>query len=232
MSRSRSVSTGAAAKGDLVVGSGTNTTAALSVGTNGQVLTADSTTTTGTKWATVAAGGMTLISTGTMSASTGLTFSAIPTTYKQLYLVWDNVYSSAGTTSDWMGLRLNNDSTSGNYYDSAWDVQINGTRLDKWNSATGTYFGSNSRYAVIVQGNTSATSYETNASGYCIIDRADQTTNRKIVRWTANPGTSATGPVNAFGSYLGTSAISQIDFVRNPSSTATFTGTIYLYGVN
>jgi len=40
-----------AAKGDLVVGSATNDAAVLSVGTNDYVLTADSTTTTGLKWA-------------------------------------------------------------------------------------------------------------------------------------------------------------------------------------
>jgi len=40
-----------AAKGDLVAGSATNDAAILGVGTNNQVLTADSSTTTGLKWA-------------------------------------------------------------------------------------------------------------------------------------------------------------------------------------
>ena len=39
------------AKGDLIVGTGVDTDAILSVGANNTVLTADSTTTTGTKWA-------------------------------------------------------------------------------------------------------------------------------------------------------------------------------------
>ena len=46
-----------AAKGTIAVASGANTPAALAVGTNGQVLTADSTTATGTKWATPSGGG-------------------------------------------------------------------------------------------------------------------------------------------------------------------------------
>lgn len=42
------------AKGDLAVGTGANTAAKRTVGTNGQVLTADSGETTGVKWATPA----------------------------------------------------------------------------------------------------------------------------------------------------------------------------------
>lgn len=45
------------AKADLAVGTGSNTASKLIVGTDGQVLTADSTTATGLKWATPASGG-------------------------------------------------------------------------------------------------------------------------------------------------------------------------------
>ncbi len=46
------VSLGTAAKGDLVAGTGTTTAAALTFGANNTVLTADSSTATGLKWAT------------------------------------------------------------------------------------------------------------------------------------------------------------------------------------
>ena len=49
-----------AAKGDFVVGSATNDAAVLSVGANNTVLTADSSTATGLKWATPAGGGKVL----------------------------------------------------------------------------------------------------------------------------------------------------------------------------
>jgi hypothetical protein len=51
-----SMATAIDAKGDLVVGTGADTFDRLAVGTNGQVLTADSTTATGLKWASAGAG--------------------------------------------------------------------------------------------------------------------------------------------------------------------------------
>ena len=54
------VATAFDAKGDLIGGTGADTFSRLAVGTNGQVLTADSTTATGLKWATASGGGKVL----------------------------------------------------------------------------------------------------------------------------------------------------------------------------
>ena len=83
MSKATSSAVAPAAKGQLVVGNGVNTAGIVSVGANGTVLTADSAEATGTKWATPAAGGLTLLSTTTLSGAT-TTISGISQDYKYL----------------------------------------------------------------------------------------------------------------------------------------------------
>lgn len=72
------------AKGDLIVATAADTVARLAVGgTNGQVLQVDSATATGLKWA--GAGGLTLLSTTTLSG-TSTTVSGISQSYKNLFI--------------------------------------------------------------------------------------------------------------------------------------------------
>jgi hypothetical protein len=78
------------AKGDIIAATAADTVARLAVGANDTVLTADSTAATGLKWATPAAGGMTLISTTALSG-TSTTVSSIPGTYKGLVAIIDKV---------------------------------------------------------------------------------------------------------------------------------------------
>lgn len=99
------------AKGDLIAATAADTPARLAVGTNGQVLTADSTASTGLAWATPAAsGGMTLISTTTLTGST-VTLNSF-SGYTDLQLVIIGAYGSNQVTFHG---RFNSDSGS-NYY--------------------------------------------------------------------------------------------------------------------
>lgn len=104
------------AKGDLIGATAADTPARLAVGTNGQVLTADSTAATGLKWSTASLG-MTLISTTSFSA---VASQAIPTVFSSTYTNYKiliNISACTGTST--LNLRLRSgatdNSTAGNY---------------------------------------------------------------------------------------------------------------------
>jgi hypothetical protein len=97
-----SMATAIDAKGDLVVGTGADTFAKLTVGANGTTLVADSAEATGLKWATPASGGgMTLLSTTSLSGSS-VTISSIDQTYTNLFIT---IYQVATAAND-AGIRI------------------------------------------------------------------------------------------------------------------------------
>jgi hypothetical protein len=109
-----------AAKGDLVVGSGTNDAAVLGVGTNGYTLVADSAETTGLKWAAPAAGGAnwSLLNTGGTALTGAATITVSGISNKDKIMVLIDVASSASADSYFL-FRLNTD-TGNNYKDYNW----------------------------------------------------------------------------------------------------------------
>jgi hypothetical protein len=132
-----SMATAIDAKGDLIAGTGADAFSRLAVGTNGQVLVADSAEATGIKWAAPASSGMTLITTQALSATATLNINdCFSTTYRN-YLI---VMEVTGTAAEAIACRLRvagSDATT-NYniqYLEAKNTAISGARVtsaNKW----------------------------------------------------------------------------------------------------
>ena len=103
------------AKGDLLAGTADNTVARLPVGTNGQVLMADSGEAPGVKWADAASGALVKITSGTFSASSGFN---VNNCFSSTYDDYKIILVMAGTTDVLvaMQLRLSGTDSSASYY--------------------------------------------------------------------------------------------------------------------
>jgi hypothetical protein len=101
------------AKGDIIAATAADTVSRLAVGANDTVLTADSSTATGLKWAAPVSGGMTLLNSGgtTLSGST-TTISFTSTGYTALRIYIKGAFCTAATNA--VNMRINGD-TGSNY---------------------------------------------------------------------------------------------------------------------
>jgi len=201
------------AKGALLSASAASTPGVVTVGANDTVLTADSSTATGLKWATPAAGGMTLLSTTSLSGAT-TTISSINQTYVNLQIFVSGVTNATGdgdfriapngTTNITGSQRSNGGSTLGSSVDSYFFLTGPSKptlRTEATNSWAITVFN----YA----STTSRKAYSANGQYY------DDTSN--FVPY------SATGMINTG------SAISSLVFSNSAGNLST--GTVLIYGV-
>lgn len=123
-----SMATAIDAKGDLVVGTGSDTFSRLAVGTNDYVLTADSTQATGVKWAASSGGDWVKIETLSPSAAASATFSnnVFSSTYKFYRL--EITTTQSGTCTFTAQMRSSGSTiTSANYYRGLFVQKMDGT---------------------------------------------------------------------------------------------------------
>lgn len=107
-------------------GATANAKVRLGIGTAGQLLRVNSGA-TAPEWATISAGGMTLLASGAFSGDT--TFSAISGDYTHLQLV---IEDATHTTPSDIDLRINGN-TSNSYFTSTLAGQTAQTLVDAWN---------------------------------------------------------------------------------------------------
>ena len=194
------------AKGDLIAGTAADTAARLAVGANNTVLTADSSTATGLKWAAPAGGGgesWTQVATGSLSGAS-VSLTSLSTYDKYLLLIYD--ISFTGTDS----LNIKFNSSSSNYRTLGFSrtTQINSTN------------------------NAAVVSIDATTVGSCAfrVSAALSTTGGKFYDLIGYGSQATAGGAAQRGYWADNTAITSIQM---NSATDTFDGgTYFLYGAN
>jgi len=198
-------------KGDLFGYSTTN--ARVPIGTNGQVLTADSTEALGLKWASAAGGGsLTLLSTTSLSGST-TTVSSISQAYKNLWILIDE---AAVSYAGWaFGISPNATATvdqTGQYGTTNY-TQLGGS-MKLFNGGFNTSGNDTPTFAILISNYTDAFGYRMPFQFFGSF---------------ADTSISICGSIGG-GAIRGNTPITSIDFI---TSNSTFiSGTVRIYGVN
>jgi hypothetical protein len=124
------------AKGDLIAATGADTPARLAVGTNGQVLIADSTAGTGLAWSTPSSGFVLISRTSYSNVASQAFDNVFNSTYKSYFI---NIEKTAGSTNNNLLFSFRKNSTSvstSSYYGNTFGYNYAGTLRNTPNSGT------------------------------------------------------------------------------------------------
>jgi hypothetical protein len=204
--------------GDLDYYSTGTTKTRLAIGTNGQVLTSNGTVPT---WASPAAGGgLTLLSTTTLSGAS-TTISSISQSYKYLMAVFNGIYTSAG---DDIEMRVGINGTATGSQESVLLVLRDTTYSAVANTSTGNYlqfgYGTNGNVGTQPANGTFSIYNYTTANVKFLSGVSRMRNNTSSTRVTSY----------CTGQYTGSAAITSLVFTL---ASGNFSGgTVLLYGAN
>ena len=212
------------AKGDLIGATAADTPARLAVGTNGQVLTADSTAATGLAWATPSVAGFTLISTTTFSGVASQSFNSVFTSTYANYLITYNIVAadSAAARGVYLRYRASGTDTTTTYAGNmgGWNIEGTGTSLNEAvASTTFTQLGWSSSTSEINRLLGQATIYNPNVAS----------------QYTALIGSAISEKQGAYKggyqTYSMQTATTQFDGFTLYASAGNISGTVRIYGI-
>lgn len=202
-------------KGDLYTYSTTDTR--LGVGTNGHVLTADSTASTGIKWAAISSPALTWTLVATTSTNGASSYTVNLAGYKRIYMTYNGINN--GTNSNiFFGARINGDTT--NYYQQGITTISNGR-------TGGNFSGPNSMLRLCYKTTTTYVFY-----GGLMIDNCDSTSYKTFTQIGSTESNASNSDNNYQGQgyYTGNAAVTSVTLI---SETGNFSaGEWKVFGAN
>ena len=201
--------TGGGTSGDVTIGISSSAVVPAQSGQSGKYLTTDGTT---SSWGTISAGGMTLLSTTSMSSSSQINLTSISGSYKDL-IVLIQATSWSGSDSE---MRMLFNASNVAYGWGAFNAVVDSFNADnlKFTLATNTQAGQVGTY-------------------YCLIKDYASTTSHKPFNFAASAVTTGGSRRSSFGGGAAAtnSAITSLRFETAHANTFS-AGTILLYGAN